>query len=91
MQKGIWNIPIPKERNVLIPDVVIVPLVGFDESVFRLGYGGGHFDRTLAATTPRPHAIGLGYEDSAPRTIYPQPHDIPLDVIVREHAFRRPR
>jgi 5-formyltetrahydrofolate cyclo-ligase len=48
MQKGIWNIPIPKERNVLIPDVVIVPLVGFDESVFRLGYGGGHFDRTLA-------------------------------------------
>lgn len=89
MSTGIWNIPIPKERDVLMPDAVIVPLVGFDESGFRLGYGGGYFDRTLAAATPRPYAIGLGYEDSALQTIYPQPHDIPMDVIVTERSICR--
>jgi 5-formyltetrahydrofolate cyclo-ligase len=82
MQKGIWNIPIPKERDVLMPDAVIVPLVGFDERRFRLGYGGGYFDRTLAAAAPRPYAIGLGYTDAALQTIYPQAHDIPMDLIV---------
>lgn len=86
MQTGLWNIPIPKEREVLLPDFVIVPLVGFDESGFRLGYGGGYFDRTLAAANPRPYAIGLGYQDSALPTICPQPHDIPMDVIVTEDS-----
>jgi len=89
MQTGIWNIPIPKERDVLMPDAVIVPLVGFDESGFRLGYGGGYFDRTLAATVPRPYAIGLGYEDSALRTIYPQLHDIPMNLIVTDQTVHR--
>ena len=82
MQKGVWNIPIPKERDVLMPDAVLVPLVGFDERRFRLGYGGGYFDRTLAAAVPRPYAIGLGYADAALPTIYPQGHDIPMDLIV---------
>jgi 5-formyltetrahydrofolate cyclo-ligase len=82
MQKGIWNIPIPRERDVLMPDALIVPLVGFDERRFRLGYGGGYFDRTLAAAAPRPYAIGLGYADAALPTIYPQAHDIPMDLIV---------
>jgi 5-formyltetrahydrofolate cyclo-ligase len=89
MNTGIWNIPIPKERDVLMPDAVIVPLVGFDESGFRLGYGGGYFDRTLAAAIPRPYAIGLGYEHSVLRTIYPQPHDIPMDMIVTEQSTYR--
>jgi 5-formyltetrahydrofolate cyclo-ligase len=89
MQTGIWNIPIPKERVVLIPNVVIAPLVGFDESGFRLGYGGGYFDRTLATTYPRPYAVGLGYQDSALRTIYPQSHDIPMDLIVTEQSICR--
>jgi 5-formyltetrahydrofolate cyclo-ligase len=89
MQRGIWNIPIPEERHVLMPDVVIVPLVGFDGSGFRLGYGGGYFDRTLAAAVPRPYAIGLGYADSALQTIYPQPHDIPMNLIVTDQSDHR--
>jgi 5-formyltetrahydrofolate cyclo-ligase len=89
MGKGVWNIPVPKERNVLAPDAVIVPLVGFDESGFRLGYGGGYFDRTLAAAVPRPYAIGLGYEDSALQTIYPQAHDIPMNLIVTDQSVHR--
>jgi 5-formyltetrahydrofolate cyclo-ligase len=82
MQKGIWNIPIPRQRDVLMPNAIIVPLVGYDECRFRLGYGGGYFDRTLAAAVPRPYTIGLGYADSTLQTIYPQAHDIPMDVII---------
>jgi 5-formyltetrahydrofolate cyclo-ligase len=89
MAKGIWDIPIPKERAVVTPDVVLVPLVGFDSSGFRLGYGGGYFDRTLAAARPRPYAIGLGYEDSLLPTIFPQPHDIGMDLIVTDRCIRR--
>ena len=87
MQTGVWNIPIPKQRDILRPDVVIVPLVGFDGSGYRLGYGGGYFDRTLASAVPRPYAIGLGYADSALQTIYPQPHDIPMNLIVTDQSI----
>jgi 5-formyltetrahydrofolate cyclo-ligase len=90
MQKGIWDIPTPKEREVLTPDAVIVPLVGFDEYGFRLGYGGGYFDRTLAAAGQRPFAIGLGSEDSILQTIYPQPHDIAMNLIVTDQSVHRP-
>jgi len=91
MQTGIWNIPIPKERDVLTLDAVIVPLVGFDARGYRLGYGGGYFDRTLAAAQRRPLAIGLGYADSALPTIYPQTHDIPMSLIVTDSAVHRIR
>jgi 5,10-methenyltetrahydrofolate synthetase len=89
MQTGVWNIPIPKQRDILTPDAVIVPLVGFDGSGYRLGYGGGYFDRTLASAVPRPFAIGLGYADSALQTIYPQPHDIPMNLIVTDQSIYR--
>jgi 5-formyltetrahydrofolate cyclo-ligase len=89
MQTGIWNIPIPKQREVLSLDAVIVPLVGFDARGYRLGYGGGYFDRTLAATPRRPLAIGLGYADSVLPTIYPQPHDIPMNLIVTDQSVFR--
>jgi 5-formyltetrahydrofolate cyclo-ligase len=84
MQTGVWNIPIPKARDLVRPDVVIAPLVGFDRRRYRLGYGGGYFDRTLAAAAPRPFCVGLGYAESALATIHPQPHDIPMDLIVTE-------
>lgn len=87
MQRGIWNIPIPADRRPVQPTVLLVPLVGFDESGYRLGYGGGYFDRTLATLTPKPLTIGVGYELSRLPTIYPQPHDIPMDAIVTENGF----
>jgi len=67
---------------------VLAPLVGFDPKCYRLGYGGGYFDRTLAALSPRPLAIGVGFELSRIRTIYPQPFDIPMDVVVTEVDIR---
>lgn len=89
MQTGVWNIPIPKERDVVELDAVLVPLVGFDLEGYRLGYGGGYFDRTLAAAARRPVAIGLGYSYSALPTIYPQAHDIPMDMIVTDETVHR--
>jgi 5-formyltetrahydrofolate cyclo-ligase len=79
---GLWKIPYPADGAPVSPDIVIAPLVGFDGGCYRLGYGGGFFDRTLAALSPAPVAIGVGYPSAALRTIYPQPHDVPMDWIV---------
>lgn len=84
LEKGVWNIPIPAEGDPVLPDVVISPLVGIDPQNYRLGYGGGFFDRTLAAMPKKPVVIGVGYEMQRIATIYPQPHDIPMDRVVTE-------
>jgi len=86
---GVWNIPIPEKREVVVPQAVLAPLVGFDRECYRLGYGGGYFDRTLAALTPRPWAIGVGFELSGLETIHPQDFDVPMDVIVTEVAVHQ--
>lgn len=83
MERGVWNIPIPSAENPeIVPNVVVAPLVGYDPGCYRLGYGGGFYDRTLAAI-PRPRlVIGVGLPLAELRTIHPQPHDVPMDVIV---------
>ena len=86
---GVWDIPIPEAREVVVPEAVLAPLVGFDRQCYRLGYGGGYFDRTLAAFSTRPLAIGVGYEVSQIESILPQSFDIPMDVIVTEARIRR--
>lgn len=89
MRVGFWNIPVPAERRIVSPDVLLIPLVGFDAACYRLGYGGGYYDRTLAAATPRPRCIGVGYDIADVETIHPQPHDIPMDMIVTDAFVRR--
>ncbi|AXS39775.1 5-formyltetrahydrofolate cyclo-ligase [Breoghania sp. L-A4] len=85
LDRGVWNIPIPTaDAEQVMPDVVIAPLVGFDPRGFRLGYGGGFFDRTLAAMPRKPRVIGVGYTAQRIPTIYPQPYDIAMDVILTE-------
>ncbi len=85
---GVWNIPTPQNRDTVIPQAVLAPLVGFDRQCYRLGYGGGYFDRTLAAFSRRPLAIGVGFELSRMETIYPQPFDVQMDVVVTEAEIR---
>jgi len=84
MQRGFWNIPVPAVRRVVVPDALLIPLVGYDEAGYRLGYGGGYYDRTLASRTPLPLRIGVGYDEAELPTIYPQPHDIPMSMIVTQ-------
>jgi 5,10-methenyltetrahydrofolate synthetase len=91
MERGVWNIPAPADGEVLTPGVVLAPLVGFDSDGYRLGYGGGFFDRTLAALSPRARAIGVGQGVAAIPTIFPQPHDVRMDSIVTEAGVVRLR
>lgn len=92
------GIPIPATGQATVPSVVLLPLVAFDSQGFRLGYGGGYFDRTLAALVPRPLSIGVGFELARTADVRPQAHDIPLDAVVTETGtvrhfhdqFRRP-
>lgn len=90
LERGIWNIPVPADGAKIVPDVVIAPVVGFDAACRRLGYGGGFFDRTLAAMAPKPRAIGVGDSGAAIPTIHPLPHDIPMDLVVTERGIVRP-
>ncbi|UDF31225.1 UNVERIFIED_ORG: 5-formyltetrahydrofolate cyclo-ligase [Roseateles sp. XES5] len=89
--RGVWNIPVPAAHRPCLPDIVIAPVVGFDPACYRLGYGGGFFDRTLAALPARPRVIGVGSSAARIATIYPQMHDIPMDLIVTETGVVRPQ
>ena len=86
---GVWNIPIPADGDEVSPDIVVAPVVGFDRAGYRLGYGGGFFDRTLASFLHRPLAVGVGYDAAAISTIYPLPHDVPMEAIVTESGILR--
>ncbi len=91
LARGVWNIPVPEETaESVIPDLLIAPVVGFDPACYRLGYGGGFFDRTLAAHPGTPRVLGVGYEVAALPTIHPQWHDVPLDSVVTEACTWRP-
>lgn len=87
MAPGVWNIPVPVDGAVVVPDVVIAPLVGYDPKGYRLGYGGGFFDRTLAAMANEqatPLVVGVGHSCAAIASIFPQSHDLPMSVILTE-------
>lgn len=90
MKKDIYGIPIPDNGQEVTVTCMLIPPLGFDDNGYRLGYGSGYFDRTLAILDPRPLTIGVAFELSRLPTIDPQPHDIPMDYIVTEQAvFQR--
>ena len=88
LARGVWDIPIPAEGEYVEPAILVAPLVGFDAAGYRLGYGGGFYDRTLAALTGPRLAIGVGYAACELATIHPQAYDVPMDVIVTERGLR---
>jgi 5-formyltetrahydrofolate cyclo-ligase len=89
MKAGVMGIPIPDGTEIVVPDMALVPMVGWDERGYRLGYGGGYFDVTLAALAPRPIAIGVSQELFRLETIFPVTHDIAMDFVVTEAAIYR--
>ncbi len=85
--EGAHGIPVPPpESGEARPDVVLLPLVGFDRHGYRLGQGGGHYDRTLAALRQQGPvaAIGIAYAGQEIDRVPVEPHDQPLDWIVTE-------
>jgi len=89
MVSGVYDIPYPASGDPVKPAILIIPMVGFDEAGFRLGYGGGFYDRTIAACAEKPLCVGTGFELGRLATIYPLPHDIPMDYVVTEQGLYR--
>lgn len=84
MVRGHWNIPEPDTEQTVVPDLALAPFLGWDGEGYRLGYGGGYYDRTLAQI--RPVTVGIGLHVARLATIFPQPHDIALTHIVTEEG-----
>ena len=89
MKTGAHNIPIPDNTELVMLNAIIVPMLGFDAQGYRLGYGGGYYDRTLAAINPRPLVIGVAFEILRLDNIHHRPHDIAVDFIVTEAGIYR--
>jgi 5,10-methenyltetrahydrofolate synthetase len=87
MDSAVYGIPVPRIRERVRPDIVITPLVAFDTNNYRLGYGAGYFDITLAAMRPRPRSIGIGFEVCRLQTIYPLPTDVAMDIVITESGL----
>jgi 5,10-methenyltetrahydrofolate synthetase len=89
MKDGRHRIPEPTSGRVVIPDLLFVPCVGFDNDGYRLGYGGGYYDRTLSRWpgATGPVTVGVAYEACRTYALPREPHDIPLDAIITEAGF----
>lgn len=89
MKIGHHKIAEPTSGRVMLPELLFVPCVGFDSDGYRLGYGGGYYDRTLAGwpAAHKPITVGIAYEACRTDTLGREAHDIPLDLIVTEAGF----
>jgi 5-formyltetrahydrofolate cyclo-ligase len=91
---GGFGTMVPVEAAPLLdPDLIIVPVVGFDRAGTRLGYGKGHYDRTIAALRARglrPPLVGIAFSVQEVDTIPHEPHDVRLDLILTENELLDP-
>ena len=86
MEEDAYGIPKPKDTEVVVPTLLFVPCVGYGPGGYRLGYGGGFYDRTLATLQPRPFTVGLGYTQGWLPDFEPEPHDLPLDALLNDNG-----
>ena len=92
LNRGPLGIPYPRDSTSRDPQAVLLPMAGFDAAGYRLGYGGGYFDRTLAALAARklrPTVIGVAHEFARLETIHPRAHDIAMDYVLTERGVYR--
>jgi 5-formyltetrahydrofolate cyclo-ligase len=90
MEEDAYGIPKPKDTEVIVPTLLFVPCLGYGPGGFRLGYGGGFYDRTLATLQPRPVTVGLGYSNGWLPELEPEPHDVALDVLLNDQGIAWP-
>jgi 5,10-methenyltetrahydrofolate synthetase len=84
MELDAYDIPKPKDTDEFLPQMLVVPCLGFGPGGVRLGYGGGFFERTLNALKPRPVTIGVSYTHGFLPFLRADPGDLPLDAILTE-------
>ena len=89
LAQGALDIPYPVSSREIVPEAVLLPMNGWDSAGYRLGYGAGFFDRTLASLAIKPVVIGVSYEQARLDTIHPQDWDIPVDYLVTERGVYR--
>jgi 5-formyltetrahydrofolate cyclo-ligase len=86
MEDDAYGIPKPSGTEAFVPELLLVPCVGYGPRGTRLGYGGGFYDRTLASLVPRPATVGVGYSHGYIPWLEREPHDVPLDAILDENG-----
>ena len=86
MEEDAYGIPKPKDTPQFHPTLLLVPCVGYGPGGVRLGYGGGFYDRTLAALQPRPFTVGLAYSHGFVPWLLPEAHDVPLDAVLTDEG-----
>jgi len=84
MKAGPMGIQVPDSAERVKPQLLVIPCVGIDEERYRLGYGGGFYDRTLAHFPVRPSTVGISFDCGRVKSIFPQPHDMQLDLGITE-------
>jgi 5-formyltetrahydrofolate cyclo-ligase len=87
MEEDAYGIPKPKDTEQFQPQLLLVPCVGYGPRGLRLGYGGGFYDRTLAALDPPPVTVGVGYSNGYVPWLQPEPHDVPLDAMLTDEGL----
>ena len=86
MEEDAYGIPKPKDTEVVVPTLLFVPCVGYGPGGYRLGYGGGFYDRTLATLQPKPVTVGLGYTHGWLPDFEPEAHDMALDALLNDNG-----
>ncbi|HEX3505046.1 MAG TPA: 5-formyltetrahydrofolate cyclo-ligase [Xanthobacteraceae bacterium] len=90
LNSGVWGIREPKpEAKEVDPDILLVPLLAFDRSGFRLGYGGGYYDLTIAGLRARKPvvAIGIAFAAQEVQHVPTTPRDVRLDLMLTEREI----
>jgi 5-formyltetrahydrofolate cyclo-ligase len=90
MEEDAYGIPKPKGTEEIVPTLLFVPCVGYGPGGYRLGYGGGFYDRTLATLQPRPVTVGLGFSQGWLPDLEPESHDIALDALLNDNGVAWP-
>ena len=86
MEEDAYGIPKPKDTEIIVPTLLFAPCVGYGPGGYRLGYGGGFYDRMLASLTPKPFSVGLGFGMGFLPDLEPEAHDVPLDAILNDYG-----
>lgn len=84
MAPGPLGINAPSRYARLSPQLLLIPCIGFDSMRYRLGFGGGFYDRTLAALNPRPVTVGIAFDCARVPSIEPAGHDVRMDLVITE-------
>ena len=91
LESGAHGVKVPTaDKAEITPDIIILPLIAYDTMGYRLGYGGGYYDRTLKALRQKQHtfiAVGAAFTTQQIKTLPREPQDERLDAVITEKGM----